>query len=266
MVSQLARELRLGDILDKRCIIDGMKNHTKRQAIEELVNILWKADKLNNKSQALDRIMEREDLTTTALGDEVAIPHARLEVGEKPAIAIGRNPSGIDFDAPDGRAVKLIFVVLWAPEQPGLFNRLFGGLVAKLADEDFRAKLLSAAHADEIAKMLSNVRINLQAGVVTRCEADMLITLQLLEVKRRAGAKGVARQIELARSELPGSMLSRFDRLFDRYGEALAEAPDGVCLGCNMQLSSSFASEMLRNPDTVYICERCGRYLIHKIA
>jgi predicted nucleic acid-binding Zn-ribbon protein len=60
-------------------------------------------------------------------------------------------------------------------------------------------------------------------------------------------------------------MPSRFDRLMEHFGEALVEAPDGICRGCNMQLSSGFASEMLRNPDTVYLCERCGRFLIHHI-
>jgi predicted nucleic acid-binding Zn-ribbon protein len=93
----------------------------------------------------------------------------------------------------------------------------------------------------------------------------MLITLQLLETKRRAGGNG-ARQIELARGELPGSMLGRFDRLMEVYGEALVEAPDGICTGCNMALSSGFAAEMLRNPENVYVCERCGRFLIHRIA
>ena len=84
----------------------------------------------------------------------------------------------------------------------------------------------------------------------------MLISLQLNESKKRAGAKGLNRQIELARAELPGSMLSRFDRLIDRYGEALVAAPNGVCEGCNMALSSRFASEMLANPNTIYVCER----------
>ena len=49
------------------------------------------------------------------------------------------------------------------------------------------------------------------------------------------------------------------------YATTLVDAPDGICRGCNMQLSSSFASEMLHNPETIYVCERCGRFLIHHI-
>lgn len=259
------KEVPLGEILDASLVLDRMTNRSKRAAIEDLVALLWKEKRIPNKSEALERVLEREELVTTALGSGVAIPHARLEVGPKPVIAVGRHPGGIDFSAPDGEPVRLIALVLWQPEQAGLFNRLFAGLVVKLADARFRDQLLSARDAAAIAQVLSDVRIDMRAGRAAKCEADMLITLQLLETKRRAGSKGLDRQIELARAELPGSMLSRFDRLVDRYGEALVDAPDGVCRGCHVQLSSSFASVMLKNAETIYVCERCGRYLIHHI-
>ncbi|HPM40990.1 MAG TPA: PTS sugar transporter subunit IIA [bacterium] len=265
MIAQFVREVPLGEILDHTHVLDSMTNRSKKAAIEDLVELLWKKKLVPNKSEALERVLEREELATTALGSGVAIPHARLEVGDKPVIAIGRHPSGIDFAASDGEPVHLIALVLWAPENAGLFNRLFAGLVGKLASAEFRGRLIDAPGAKEIAKLLSDVRVDMQAGRAAKCEADMLITLQLLESKRRAGSRGLSRQIELARAELPGSMLSRFDRLLDRYGEALVEAPDGVCHGCMSKLSTSFASEMLRNPDTIYVCERCGRYLIHDI-
>ncbi|HPQ80881.1 MAG TPA: PTS sugar transporter subunit IIA [bacterium] len=266
MISKYSREMPLGDILDESCIIDGMTNRSKRAAIEDLVGALYREKRVKNKSEATERVLEREELITTALGSGVAIPHARLEVGDKPVIAVGRHEAGIDFDAPDGAPVHIIVLVLWAPEQAGLFNRLFAGLVGKLADADFRRSIMDAKDAKGIAGLLADVRVDMQAGRAAKCEADMLIALQLLETKRLAGSRGLSRQIELARAELPGSMLSRFDRLMERYGEALVDAPEGVCRGCNSRLSTSFASEMLRNPETIYVCERCGRYLIHNIA
>lgn len=265
MGARYLKEMPLGEVLDESTVLARMTNRSKRAAIEDLVELLWKAGKIPNKSEALGRVLEREELVTTALGSGVAIPHARLEVGVRPVIAVGRHPAGIDFDAADGEPAHLIVLVLWQPEQAGLFNRLFAGLVTKLADAHFRDRLLTVADAAGIANALSDVRIDMRAGRAAKCEADMLITLQLLETRRRAGSNGMARQIELARAELPGSMLSRFDRLIERYGEALVEAPDGVCTGCHVQLSSSFGSEMLRHPETIYVCERCGRYLIHHI-
>jgi len=260
-----AREVSLGSILAADQIIDNMTNRSKKAVFEDLIEVLWQKKMISNKTEALTRIIEREDLVTTALGDGVALPHARLDVGEKPVIAMGRHPSGIDFGAPDKKPVKLIFLLLWKPEQAGLMNRLFAGLVSKLASSEFRDKILEAKDAKAIARLLSDVKIDMQSGRIAKCEVDMLVALQLLAVKRRAGAKGLDRQIAIARDEIPGSMLSRFDRLIERYGEALVEAPNGICGGCNMQLSSSFASEVLKNSDTVYVCEKCGKFLIHHI-
>ncbi len=258
-------EVTLGEMLGPNQVLANMTNRTKKAAIEELVDLLWKQKLLINKSDAVARVMEREDLASTALGDGVAIPHARLDVGDKPVIAIGRHPSGIDFDSPDRKSVHLIVLVVWQPAQPGLFNRLFGGLVSKLADASFRKRLIEEKDNKAIAAALSDVKIDMLAGRATKVEADMLITLQLLETKKNADAKGLDRQIQLARAELPGSMLSRFDRLMAHHGEALVEAPYGICTGCSMTLSSGVAAEMLRNPDTIFVCERCGRFLIHHI-
>ena len=63
-------------------------------------------------------------------------------------IAIGRHPEGVDFGATDGKPVNLIVLVLWEPEQAGLFNRLFAGLVSKLAKAEFRDLLLNAKSAN----------------------------------------------------------------------------------------------------------------------
>jgi len=265
MNARYLKEVPLGEVLKPTQVIAGMTNRSKKAAIEDLIDVLYRQKLISSKSEAVTRVMEREDLCSTNLGAGVAIPHARLDVGETPAIAVGRHPAGIDFGSAESGSVHLIVLVLWQPEQAGLFNRLFAGLVSKLADEGFRSRLMSAKDEGAIAKLLSDVKIDMLSGRATKCEADMLITLQCLEVKRRTNAKGLDKQISLARAELSGSMLSRFDRLMEHFGEALVEAPDGICRGCSMQLSSGFASEMLRNPETVYVCERCGRFLIHHI-
>lgn len=265
MNAKYLKEVPLCEVFGPEQVIADMTNRSKKAAIEDLVDTLYKQDLISNKTEAISRIMEREELCPTSLGDGVAIPHARLDVGDKPVIALGRHEGGVDFDSPDGKPVHLILLVLWQPEQSGLFNRLFAGLVSKLADSHFRNRLMEEADAKGLANALADVKIDMLAGRASKVEADMLITLQLLETKNSAGGNGIGRQIELARAELSGSMLGRFDRLMEVYGEALVEAPDGVCSGCNMALSSGFASEMLRNQDNVYLCERCGRFLIHHI-
>lgn len=57
-------------------------------------------------------IIEREQLMSTAIGGNVAIPHARLAECRKPVVVCATHPQGLDFDAPDGKPAKVIFVVI----------------------------------------------------------------------------------------------------------------------------------------------------------
>lgn len=259
------KEVLLSEVMTSKHVIENLTGADKASIVDELVGRLAELGVIESKDDAAKRVMEREELASTALGDGVAIPHARLDVGKKPAIVIGRHREGVDFGAPDGRPVHIFALVVWAPEQAGLFNRLFAGLVSRLARADIRDQILSLPDGGDIARVLSDVRIDMIAGRASKYEADMIVNLQILETKKRGGSRGLVKQIKLARDELAGSMLSRFDNLMTRFGEALVEAPSGVCMGCSMQLSSGFASEMLKNQDSVYVCERCGRFLIHHI-
>lgn len=57
-------------------------------------------------------LMEREKLGSTALGDGVAVPHCKIGDLKKIVVAVGLFPKGIDFDAADGKPVRLLFLVV----------------------------------------------------------------------------------------------------------------------------------------------------------
>ena len=67
-------------------------------------------------------------------------------------------------------------------------------------------------------------------------------------------------QAGLIREELDGALLTRFDRLMERYGFAVSEVLDGVCQSCNINLSTQMFSQ-IEGSDDIYICENCGECL-----
>ncbi len=236
--------------------------------MEQLVGRLAELKLIDAKTTAVKRVMERERLAPTALGHGVAIPHARMEVGNRPIFAIGRHREGIDFSAPDGQPVNLVFLLLWQPERPGLFNQLFANLVAKLSNASFRQGLLDAESVDAMLKQLNGIRIDWMHTVETSLDGRMLLTMQDLEARLKAGeedADKLKHKIELIRQDLDSSILWRYDRLRKLHGRALVSAEGGVCSGCSMQLSSGMASELLKNPTSLFICEKCGRFLMQRI-
>lgn len=259
--SSPAFDVVLSDLVSADQIIDSMKAMTVKQGVEELVDNLVQHKLIGNKSTAVKRIMERERLAPTALGNAVAIPHARMDVGEKPVFAIGRHPTGIDFGALDDKPVQLIFLLIWQPERPGLFNQLFANLVSKLNDDIFRKQLMEAKGTDALRKALKGIRIDWMSSAATALDGTMLSALQKLESEdKETPAQG--RKIALIRQDLDSSILWRYDRLKKLHGVAVASADGGACGGCSMQLSRGMYSEILKNPRALFICERCGRFVM----
>ena len=126
---------------------------TSARAIEELGHSL-RSSIGDLVEPALIAVLEREMVAPTGLGDEVAIPHAAVEGLTRPVVALGLSPDGIDFDAPDGRPARIIFLLLLPPKAYEREVRVLAGLARSVFDEKARAALLTMTTADEAVKCL----------------------------------------------------------------------------------------------------------------
>lgn len=246
-------------------IIFNLKASDKLQALEELLDVLIKQKLIKNKELILTRIIDRERLESTAIGHNVALPHARVNTGGEIAVAVGRSKEGIDFDAVDHKSVNIIILVVWNPSIPGLFNHLFAGLAQFLRRSGFRQRIFGAQNKSELYKVLSEVELRLphEDKIINR--ASLLKKLQDLELKKRKIAKKKRLELEkrasLIREELDAALIDRFDKLMERYGFAVAEVEGGVCQSCNINIATGMSSA-LEGSNDIYVCENCGKFLV----
>jgi len=102
-------------------------------------------------------LLAREKLGSTAMGAGVAIPHARLP-GLKSIVGIfARFEKPVDFEAPDGKGVDLMFTLL-APEEAGADHlRALARVSRLLRNEAIRAKLRASDSQTALHALLSEV-------------------------------------------------------------------------------------------------------------
>ncbi len=93
-------------------------------------------------------VLEREKLSTTALGHGVAFPHARTAEVTQIVIAIGRSREGVLFREA-GQRVNFLFVIGTPPDRVAQYLALVGRLARLLKEETMRAQLLAATTAEE---------------------------------------------------------------------------------------------------------------------
>ena len=145
--------MRIVDLLKKDCIELGVKLNSKSEAIDKLVDLHNKAGNLVDAKVYKEGILAREAGGTTAIGDGIAIPHAKSEAVKKPALAVVTVPDGVDYEAMDGKPSNLIFMIA-APNDGDVHLEVLARLMTMLMDADFKNKLLNAPNKDAFLKAI----------------------------------------------------------------------------------------------------------------
>ncbi|WP_066157813.1 PTS fructose transporter subunit IIABC [Halalkalibacter krulwichiae] len=142
--------MRISDLLKKETIVLNMKATNKEAAIDELVTSLDQAERLNNAEDFKKAIWTREEQSTTGLGEGIAIPHAKSDAVQTPAIAFGRSVNGLDYEALDGQPTHLFFMIAASAGANEAHLATLSRLSTFLMDEAFRRKLLDAATESDV--------------------------------------------------------------------------------------------------------------------
>jgi len=134
---------------EKFCLVD-LQAADKEGAIKELTEVLVAGGKIIDREVFIKDVLEREELGSTGIGNNVGIPHARTKAVKGFVIAFGRSTSGIEFKALDGEKVNLIFLMGADPGELNLYLRILAELSKLLMNGAFRETLISANSAAEV--------------------------------------------------------------------------------------------------------------------
>ncbi len=147
--------MRITDLLKKQGITLGASPKDKREAIDILVGLHEKCGNLTDTAKYKEGILAREEMGTTAIGMEVAIPHAKSEAVKAPALTAITVPNGVDYDSPDGAPCKLIFMIA-ATLDGDVHLEVLARLMQMLMHEDFTAKLKAAMTPAQFLKIIDD--------------------------------------------------------------------------------------------------------------
>lgn len=135
--------MRIVDLLKPEAIRLHQTLADKSEAIERLIDLHASVGNVRDKEVFRAEILKREELGSTAVGDGIAIPHAKSETVAAPGLAAMTVPSGVDYGAPDGKPSDILFMIA-APLDGDLHLEVLSRLMTLLMDEGLRAKLKAA--------------------------------------------------------------------------------------------------------------------------
>ena len=204
--------MRITDLLKKNGIALNVNVSDKSTAINKLVSLHEKCGNLKNTAAFKEGILKREEMGTTAVGMEVAIPHAKSDAVKAPALTAITVPNGVDYGAADKKPCKLIFMIA-ATTDGDVHLEVLARLMQLLMDEEFTAKLKTAKTADEFLAIIDKketekfpdeakapakpAKKGYRVLAVTACPTGIAHTYMAAEALVKAGEKmGITVKVE----------------------------------------------------------------------
>jgi mannitol/fructose-specific phosphotransferase system IIA component (Ntr-type) len=145
--------IRLSDHISRELCLE-LKATTKQEALQEIVAAVSKSGIVGQTDVFHQKILNREAQASTAIGLGVAIPHASHDGLKQITIAVGRSLKGIDFDAPDGSPVHLVFLIGITADR-GQYLKVVARITWLVRNDQLRQEFFQAESAEALYLLLS---------------------------------------------------------------------------------------------------------------
>ena len=195
------KTMRITDLLKPTAIELNADVSSKSEAISKLIALHEAAGNLTNSEKFKEDILKREEHSTTAIGEGIAVPHAKSSAVKTPALSFITVPAGVDYSAPDGKKTDLLFMIA-ATEDGDVHLEILSRLMVMLMDADFANAIRNAKSAEELLKLIDDKETEKYSEAkpevkkngyrilaVTACPTGIAHTYMAAEALEKAGEK-----------------------------------------------------------------------------
>ena len=148
--------MKITELFSKSGVKLGVEAASQAEAIDVLVDLHDASGNINDRGKYRQAVLDREAQFSTAVGDGVAIPHAKTDAVVRPGLAAITVPAGVDWNAPDGKPSDLIFMIAAPEGQANVHLEVLAKLSMLLMHEDFGDALRAAKTVDEFLKVIDD--------------------------------------------------------------------------------------------------------------
>jgi PTS system nitrogen regulatory IIA component len=147
--------VKLHALLEEDLILSRLQARDRAGVLREMAGALSSRRAGEMDVDLLDKLLKREDLGTTAIGNGVAVPHCRAKGIKSPALLLGLSREGVAFEAVDGKLSHVFFLLVSPEDNPGSGLRLLAAIAALTrTSRSLASKLLKAPTAVDVLKVL----------------------------------------------------------------------------------------------------------------
>jgi PTS system nitrogen regulatory IIA component len=147
--------MNLKTVLTPDTINLNLKGTNKKEIINELLDILVKTGKIQDRETALNAVMDREEKMSTGMKHGIAIPHGKCPATADLVACIGISENPVDFDSLDQKPCRIFIMTLSPVEKTGPHLQFLAEVSLLFKSSEKRNEILKAKTPGEVLTILS---------------------------------------------------------------------------------------------------------------
>ena len=142
--------MKLRNLLTQDMIISELESENVESVLREMVKFLKKRGTITKEKELYEKLVQREKLGSTAIGEGVAIPHCKMKGVRNPIVMLAISKKSVDFCSLDGKPSHVFFLVVSSPDNPSMNLQILAAIAhlvrksSSLAKKILKAKNISA--------------------------------------------------------------------------------------------------------------------------
>ncbi len=147
--------MKLHNLLIQDMIIEELDSTDREGALKEMVKFLKKRKKIGKEKELYEKLLRREELGSTAIGEGVAIPHCKMKGVKSPIVLLAISKRSIDFHSLDGKPSNIFFLVVSSPDNPSLNLQILAAIASLVRKSgSLLKKVLSAKNTSTVLEII----------------------------------------------------------------------------------------------------------------
>lgn len=148
-------KIRITDYINENLISLNLTAKNKEELLREVATLISKSENIKDEKEILNALEKREQIGSTGIGKNVAIPHAKTEAAERLTISFGITKDKIDFKSLDGEKVNIFFIFASPLRDSQIYLKVLARISRLIREDGFRSKLLACKTPQEVITIIS---------------------------------------------------------------------------------------------------------------
>jgi len=134
------------------CFLADLPERTREDALRRIVHAVAQKGHIKDEKEVFARLMERENIQSTAVGNGIAIPHCFTDEVPDLIITVARSRQGLEFDSFDGKPTQVVFLLMGNRQEHSLHLKALARIARLIKSTSFIEKIVASTTVEEMVK------------------------------------------------------------------------------------------------------------------